>query len=367
MKRISMTILILGLILISCKEKQEKLNEAPILKIKELLSPKSKIKLSEIFRNYHLIPLETNDSCLIGGRGNKIVKHNSSIYILSQNTILHFNQEGHYINKLSSIGNGPNEYPSIFDFDVLTINDEDEIWISTSGGIKIYDVETTLFKRKISIDGHVNQFKYVNESTILAVTPEDFIFKVCNMDGTIRSQFIKKDIANSGQKFNQFFAINNLIVYQLDDTQQGVVYNEKTDSMYYQDILEATKTILTPQINRDYYERDGYTEQSKNVRDNYSCLSTVRTIGDNVILTIFSPNEKKEMIVGKRGEYTIYPYGENSIIENDIVPTEDLRFLSTIICSNGDDSFLFMIPTISIDKKENVNEDDNPWLLEVTL
>lgn len=73
------------------------------------------------------------------------------------------------------------------------------------------------------------------------------------------------------------------------------------------------------------------------------------------------------MIVGKRGEYTIYPYGENSIIENDIVPTEDLRFLSTIICSNGDDSFLFMIPTISIDKKENVNEDDNPWLLEVTL
>ena len=355
------------MLIISCNKKQEKINEIPILKIEKLSISKNKIELSKIFQNYHLIPLETNNSCLIGGRGNKIVKHHSSIYILSQNTILQFNQEGRYINKLSSIGNGPNEYPSIFDFDVLTINGEDEIWISTSGGIKIYDAETTLFKRKISINGHVNQFKYVNDHTILVVTPEDYIFKVCDINGIVRSQFIKKDLANSCQKFNQFFSINNLIVYQLDDTQQGVVYNEKTDSMYLQNILEATETILTPQINRDYYKRYGYTEQSKNVRENYSCLSTVRIIGDNVLLTIFSPNEKKEMIIGKKGEYTVYPYEENGVIENDIVPTDDLRFLSTIICSNGDDSFIFMIPASSINKKEKVNEDDNPWLLEVIL
>ena len=84
MKTINTVILIISIIFISCKKKHENINDTPIFKIRQLISPTSKIKLSKIFQNYHLIPLKTNENCLIGGRRNKIVKHQFCMYILCQ-------------------------------------------------------------------------------------------------------------------------------------------------------------------------------------------------------------------------------------------------------------------------------------------
>lgn len=41
-----------------------------------------------------------------------MIKYESCFYVLSHNTILIFDNNGKYINKLSRIGNGPEDYPA---------------------------------------------------------------------------------------------------------------------------------------------------------------------------------------------------------------------------------------------------------------
>ena len=318
--------------------------------------------LSSVFKSHQLIPLETNDSSLIGGRGNKILKHRSRFYVMSQNTIVSFDKEGRYMNRLSSIGEGPEDYVSIYDYDVLTVGGKDEIWISTVGGIKIYDAENLSFKRQIPIEGFVNQFRYVNDSTIWVVSPEDKVFKICDADGNVRLRFGDKDLANSGNKFHQFFTLPGKVVYQLDDTQTGVVYDIHSDSMYYQPIILA-EGVLSPAINKDYFDRYGYDEQMTKVLDAYVRISTVRTLGDSYLFTLFCPDGKKKMLVCADGKSEVYSYGSGKSLVNDIFPSDDLTFLSTVICCRGDDSFLFMIPAEVL----NGDSEANPVLLEVCL
>lgn len=361
MKNLFCLNLFIALLLCSCNSNKSTMEEHPLLMMDNYNFSSAKSKLSEIFKTYKLVQLETNDSCLIGGRGNKIVKHNSIFYILSQNTILRFDKEGNYINKLAQTGSGPEDYVSIFDFDVLTLNETDEIWLSTVGGIKIYDAKTCIFKRIIPINGFVNQFKYVNNSTLLVVCPEDTIFKVCNMDGSMRYKFLEKDVANSGHKFNQFFSFQNKFIYQLDDTQAGVVYDIDKDSIYCQNIIDAKDKLLTPKINQEYYDQFGYENQTVKVAENYIRISTIRTLDDKVFITQFYPDGDKTLTIYANGILEKYSYGAETKIENDIMQTKDLEFLSTIICSEGDDSIIFMIPSDIIAG----NEEDNPCLLEV--
>lgn len=349
---------------LSCNSNKESAEPHPLFMSGNSGYSCSKHKLSELFKTYKLIQLDTNDSCLIGGRGNKIIKRNSIFYILSQNTILKFDKDGHYINKLDQIGNGPDDYTSIFDFDVLSLNGTDEIWLSTAGGIKIYEANTCHFKRNIPVDGFVNQFKYVNDHTILIVCPEDTTFKVCNMDGSVRYKFLKKDVANSGHKFNQFFTFQGKLVYQLDDTQTGVVYEAEKDSIYCQDLIESEDKLLTPSANQTYYQEYGYEEQPIKVAQDYIRTSTIRTLNDKVWITQFHPDGNKTIAIYNKGTAERYVYSKKSEIENDIIRSSDLEFLSTIICSEGDDAIIFMIPA------ENVTghkEEDNPCLLEVYM
>lgn len=364
MKKLFSLSLLVTLLVCSCHSDKKALESQPLFMLDNCDCALSNKKLSELFKDYKLVQLETKDDCLIGGRGNKIIKRNSVFYILSQNAILRFDKEGHYINKLAQIGNGPEDYTSIFDFDVLTLNGTDEIWLSTVGGIKVYDASTCLFKRTIPVDGFVNQFKYVNDHTLWIVCPEDTTFKVCNMDGSVRYKFMEKDVANSGYKFHPFFSVPNKLVYQLDDTQTGVVYEMDKDSLYCQQLIESGDRLLTPSINQAYYRQFGYENQPIKVAEDYVRTSTIRTLNNKALITQFYPDGKKTMTIYAKGKVERYAYGAESEIENDIIDTKDLAFLSTLICSEGDDAFIFMIPADSMIDHE---EEDNPCLLEVYM
>ena len=365
MRKAILLFLIISCCFVGCTQQDRTTTSLFSMNDYNLLENQQTVKLSDIFKNYRTIALETNDSCLIGGRSNKIIKRNSTFYIQSQNSILRFDEEGHYINKLSRAGNGPEDYTSIFDFDIVT-NGPEEIWISTIGGIKIYDAKTVSYKRTIAINSYVNQFKYLNKNTILTVTPEDSVFNVCNIDGSVRFKYMKKDLANSGLKPNQFFVYNNKVIYQLDNTQCGVAYSAESDSMYYQDILECNEALLTPAINRSYYEKYGYEDQYEKIKEEYIFLSTVRTLGDDVLMTKFYPDKEKVIVIGNKEGLKGYTYGKDATLENDIIPRKNLNFLSSIICCEGDNSFIFMIPAETI-SKDKIKDDDNPWLLECEL
>ncbi|WP_308554354.1 6-bladed beta-propeller [uncultured Mediterranea sp.] len=68
----------------------------------------------------HIVPLETNDSCLIRFI-TKIQIYESQIYILDklQKQIFTFNEEGGFLKRYKHLGQGPGEYSSLTDFSIV--------------------------------------------------------------------------------------------------------------------------------------------------------------------------------------------------------------------------------------------------------
>ena len=352
-------------VLAACTRPTDKLPEASLLDLAvgELSPARTVSNLSNMFSDVRVVRLETGDSCLIGGRGNKIQKFKGTYYIQSFQTILCFSSDGRFLRRLDKVGEGPDEYPSLYDYRVLSRNGSDELWVSSAGGIWVYDAVSFAFHRKIPIEGFVNQFRYVNERTILVVAPEDDMLKVCNLQGKVRHRFWKRDPANSGQKFHPFFTTAGKTVYQVDDTQTGIVYDEAADSLYCQDILSRDGHLLTPEDNRAYYERYGYELQTEKTRATFVSLKTVRTLGDSSVLVFFMPDGDKRILLHKEGESKLYSYAAQGQLQNDVTGGSP-AFLSTVFACESDDSFVFVLP--SGDAGEG-KEESNPWLLDVSL
>ncbi len=323
---------------------------------------KGKVNLSSLFPKHRIIPLETNDSSLIEGRGNKVIQQDSLIYIQSKNVILCFHSDGRFMKRFDKKGKGPEDYIDISDFDVIDAgNGNRELWLSGTNGIKIYDAFSGEYLRNISIKPSVKRFKYVNDRTLLVVTPTDTIFHVCDLNGNIRKSFMEKDLANSGFKYHQFFEWDKKIAYQLDDTQTAIVYNPDTDECMLSSILPVEGNILTPEINRDYYNKYGYMEQCDHVSEDCMRLSAICTLGDKAIFTEIAPGGVYSLTLLSPSGCNTYLFSE---LVNDICPSDDELFLATLISckSNKPSTLLFRIPSESTGKDEN-----NFWLLEVEL
>ena len=123
-----------------------------------MLVSHEKVKLSSLFSQHRLIPLETNDSSLIGGRGNKIIKRDSCFYVESDNAILCLDNNGKFLRRIAHQGSGPGEYAEIADFDVIPSPEGgQELWIASVSGLQVYNVISGDFLRKINVNNTIHQ------------------------------------------------------------------------------------------------------------------------------------------------------------------------------------------------------------------
>ena len=79
-----------------------------------------KFKLSSIASSFSVIPLETNDSCLIGGIS-KLEFYGGKIFVLDKMhsaRLYVFDTQGEYKFAIGKRGSGPNEYMQINDFSI---------------------------------------------------------------------------------------------------------------------------------------------------------------------------------------------------------------------------------------------------------
>lgn len=324
------------------------------------------VKFSTLFKEARIIPLETNEFSLIGGRGNKVLQRDSLFYVHSQNKILCFGYDGRYVQQWDKQGNAPGEYSGISDFDVITQKDQrKELWISGANGIQIYDLLSGNYLKNIPIGEHVHQFQYVNDHTVLIINPEDKVFQVCDLNGNIRQKFMDKDLANSSHKFNQFFRWENKFAYQLGDTQSAIVYDPQTDECSLRAILPVEKNVLTPELSRDYFDKYGYMQQYKYMTQNCMLLSTIRPVDDHTFLTWMLPNKEFAFSILGSSECKTYAY---SNIINDMFSSDNNMFFATIICCDSDNpsTLLFQVPMSVVENDEEF-EEANFGLLEVKL
>lgn len=136
-------IIISILILISCNSNQ---NYSDTLIDNEKIKVISNGKISDMVKEFKIIPLETNDTTMISNI--KSVKRRNGVnYVLIDDNmprLLAFDDNGKFIHQFGRMGQGPGEYSVIADFDI----DNEKVAIIDSNDIKIYDLEGN-FQKKI--------------------------------------------------------------------------------------------------------------------------------------------------------------------------------------------------------------------------
>lgn len=350
------------LLLPSCKE--EKPNTANILfpsisvdDTKDIAN--TKCDLSDIFTDCRIIPLETSEKSLIGGLQLKVVKSGAQYYIKSENDVVIFDKEGRFVNRLSHVGGGPGEYDSLFDFEVVP--QHNEIWVSSSKGIYRYDAATMNFNSLIPLSFFANAFKYIDEETILAMTPDENTYKVFSMAGEVTRSYYDKDVANSVNHPVDFLKIDNLIVNQLGESNDVVCFDPATKEFSIRQLNDPSGNLETAEINREYMDKHGYFDFPAKVAADYIGISSFRKVGDTVLEVLRYPSQEWALAVSQGDKTKIFPYypADKSVITNNVTPPTDPRLINTLIVGESSDSFLFLIYS------DSDTDESNPQILEV--
>lgn len=121
---------------------------------------------SDLFKNIDIIPIETNDSCLIGS-ANKVVMTHNRFYIMDNNdkSVTIFTDSGKFITKIKRVGLGHGEYIDLADF---TVTQKGDILMldSQKKAVLCYD-SVGLYQNKYSLTFYADALELLNDTTLV--------------------------------------------------------------------------------------------------------------------------------------------------------------------------------------------------------
>ncbi|WP_175552579.1 6-bladed beta-propeller [Tangfeifania diversioriginum] len=180
------------------------------------------LDFNELIDGIRLIPLETNEQCLIGEINKILAMENGYIIFDKRNkNIFQFNKKGKFLKRIGNIGNGPHEYTDPYDVSLDTLNKQ----------IIIVD----LTARKL--------VKFDYDGDFVKTTPMYFLF-----------QHLEK--------------YNNHVIYNL-----GGSYNTRNPS------LDQHKLAITEENFDSIYR---FMPYERNIKNSYSVERPLRKFGDDV-------------------------------------------------------------------------------------
>jgi hypothetical protein len=118
------------------------------------------VSYKDIFSKIEIIPLETNDESVFGGRPEYLrVRKDASYYIFPRRSesIVVFDSTGAFIKHINKRGQGPGEYSEISDFNFNRFTGNLEI-LSSRGYVYIYDSTGVNYIETIKISESANEF-----------------------------------------------------------------------------------------------------------------------------------------------------------------------------------------------------------------
>ena len=195
-------------------------NEIIEINIEEL-DAKKNISYSSVFKSIKLLPLETNDDCLIGSI-DKIVIHNDIVFVLDKRigkALFLFNLDGRFIRKIGSVGKGSGEYMSPSSFTIDTENDQ--ILILDRMKILVFSFDGKLMKElpierrnaPFSIE-NLNGVTYVNHLPNTQ-SENSFMLSALDENGHLMKTWLSTDTYSKG--FRQQFVTGNQLFKAKDN------------------------------------------------------------------------------------------------------------------------------------------------------
>lgn len=171
--------------LLSCNEQQKKI-ELPVINLNAMsaINDSITLNLDDLGWKEKLIPLETNDSCLIADINN-IQESRNNYWIVSNGEVLKFDKEGRYDRRIGKVGQAPEEYGSAYKIQLN--KNTDEVYVMDYLGRKmvVYDFNGKFirsfrlpekeFMANFSLFGNTLYYYGVENSSIPTLLAEDII------------------------------------------------------------------------------------------------------------------------------------------------------------------------------------------------
>ena len=192
MKHIEKSVPLILILAISCKSNIIQINTN-----NDSYYEKAAINLDNYLEGeIKLIPLETNDSCLVS-ESDKVYPTENFIYLYSVDRILQFDYKGDFIKSISRRGSGPGEVTYIAD---CAVDSEDEnlycVQQDEKDSIMVFDVFTGKYKRRISnrCRNPLVAISMLNDTTIICFPRENpidhsnILAHIQNVDGDLISK-----------------------------------------------------------------------------------------------------------------------------------------------------------------------------------
>lgn len=309
---------------------------------------------------YAITPLETTPDVLVG-QIDKIKKLKGHYYISSSGgqSIMHFNEEGKFVATLNKVGQGPEEYHRIEDFDVYEIDGQTEVWISDNQSLKVYDAFDFSFKYKIPYSFMIHKFKRLTNSHILLVTGQsENILTLTDKEGNVLSEYLKKEIPFIMFRPIQFVAHRTDYLYQLGISNAYIAFDPQTET-FRKGQYSTEQSYLSEKQLLELFNTFG-TDFIREA-NNSAYINNILSLGD--ITWVQTHNAGKKYLT--------------KVDADQIVSTEFSygTVLSTISVGDSDDSILLYITPDQLleygkevaDKFGNTityKMEDNPYLLE---
>jgi hypothetical protein len=176
-----------------------------------------RILASRFIEQAKVIPLETNDDCLIHSI-HKIQYINERIYILDirSNVFFIFDNDGRFVTRLSSVGGGPGEYVQIMDFFVC----DDFIYLMDFSRLSILQYSSDLtFLTKIKYGRLSSKFVVKDDMIWTYNEPtgmhDDNTFTCMNAKGHEMNRFLPRPFAQNQYTWTGFnaFAVSDGNLY----------------------------------------------------------------------------------------------------------------------------------------------------------
>ena len=193
--------------------------------------------LSSLIDVKRVVPLETNDSCLIGGDVRKILKYGSRFYVsFDRTTLLAFDKDGKFVRRIGALGQGPGEYASFMDFDV----DKEGIYIVGSRQMMWYAPDGT-FVRKVSFGEHnIIGLTVIGDKILGLVTREEETAHLFTKDGKLLQTFLPSSKAVwVGQSTYYWPFGEDTYLMPLGSSNDVLLYDAQSEAFSYARMLDA--------------------------------------------------------------------------------------------------------------------------------
>lgn len=144
------------------------IKQGNVLNLEMAMHTEKQIVLSDLCDSLECIPLETNDSSLLGNRAYLSYADEQNLFIMSNNVLYRFSSNGDFLNKIGRRGNAPGEYNRAYS---ISADKERKCFLYYIGQNKIqfwgYDGE---FMKEIKLqdDGELTAVNILGQDQIIA-------------------------------------------------------------------------------------------------------------------------------------------------------------------------------------------------------